>query len=605
VEFLESRLVLSTIIVPNPGNLPGYLPDGISFDAATGVLGIKGGSNDDKAAVSIVGNQVKATLDYPQYLPGPKGLPGTTLMLHSEGSYDSSLVKQIVFYGLDGADEFVNNTAITSTAYGGNGDDHLVGGSTKDVLSGQAGNDTLEGGGGDDLLDGGTGNDTYVFSGSNLGSDTLTEGASADNDTLDFSKFETNLLHPAIGPVPGITLDLKSTTQQTLSPDLKLTLSDPTAIETVLGSPFDDLIKANDSGDWLYGQAGNDRLFGGMGVDHLDGGDGNDTLVAIGGNRDTLTGGFGSDAFWCDKEPTEVITDASTAEITARHIHRVATFYTLKTVNGNSVTTQSFSRDLTGGNLLDPIPTSPGYTTHNFSSDPLFASAGPTQDDIFQGNVGDCYFLSYLAAIAQTNPDRIRQMVADLGDGTYAVHFFDAKANDVFVRVDADLPSYGFGSPVYAGLGQQNSLWVAIVEKAWAFYRNNMGTYASIDGGNNPGIASDVAFGTLCNPAPNDPAVYATAADYLNGIQAALAAKKAVTIGAVPDLSPNTPKQKTNDDSSTWHRGKHIYTVETVNYSHGVPISITLRNPNGSYVTVSADLIFYVSGGFAAFDVGL
>src|SRR6516165_6315403 len=100
VEFLESRLVLSTIIVPNPGNLPGYLPDGISFDAATGVLGIKGGSNDDKAAVSIVGNQVKATLDYPQYLPGPKGLPGTTLMLHSEGSYDSSLVKQIVFYGL-------------------------------------------------------------------------------------------------------------------------------------------------------------------------------------------------------------------------------------------------------------------------------------------------------------------------------------------------------------------------------------------------------------------------------------------------------------------------------------------------------------------------
>jgi hypothetical protein len=48
-------------------------------------------------------------------------------------------------------------------------------------------------------------------------------------------------------------------------------------------------------------------------------------------------------------------------------------------------------------------------------------------------------------------------------------------------RVDADLPT--FGSLCYAGVGAQQSIWVPIIEKAFAFFRKNDGNYSSIESG--------------------------------------------------------------------------------------------------------------------------
>ena len=58
-----------------------------------------------------------------------------------------------------------------------------------------------------------------------------------------------------------------------------------------------------------------------------------------------------------------------------------------------------------------------------------------------------------------------------MGDGTYAVNFKDADGQDVFVRVDGDLWSYGVPStptPVYAQLGN-GALWT------WAATRVALG----------------------------------------------------------------------------------------------------------------------------------
>ena len=101
-----------------------------------------------------------------------------------------------------------------------------------------------------------------------------------------------------------------------------------------------------------------------------------------------------------------------------------------------------------------------------------------------QGMVGDCYLLAVFLSVADLNPSRIRESVVDLGDGTYAVQFGKGKARKT-VHVDADLPimpQYG-DIPAYAGLGLQGSMWVAVMEKAYAQFRKGGLGYAGLDMG--------------------------------------------------------------------------------------------------------------------------
>ena len=73
--------------------------------------------------------------------------------------------------------------------------------------------------------------------------------------------------------------------------------------------------------------------------------------------------------------------------------------------------------------------------------------------------------------------------MVDLGDGTYAVQFERGSAT-VYVRVDADLPTWHGGTTlVYADLGAQDSMWVAVMEKAFAYFRTGVADYAELDGG--------------------------------------------------------------------------------------------------------------------------
>lgn len=89
-------------------------------------------------------------------------------------------------------------------------------------------------------------------------------------------------------------------------------------------------------------------------------------------------------------------------------------------------------------------------------------------DDVSQGRLGDCYFVAALAAIAAKNPDAIRRMVKDNGNGTYTVTFHEGGA----VVVDDQFPMQG-GQVAYARPGDQDAkdgkeLWVMLIEKAWA-----------------------------------------------------------------------------------------------------------------------------------------
>jgi hypothetical protein len=87
--------------------------------------------------------------------------------------------------------------------------------------------------------------------------------------------------------------------------------------------------------------------------------------------------------------------------------------------------------------------------------------------------------MASLAAVARRDPYTIRAMVVDFHDGTYGVALGGS-----YYRVNGWLPTDGkTGALTYAGLGHDNSIWVPIVEKAYAYYRDGDNTYDSLDGG--------------------------------------------------------------------------------------------------------------------------
>lgn len=109
--------------------------------------------------------------------------------------------------------------------------------------------------------------------------------------------------------------------------------------------------------------------------------------------------------------------------------------------------------------------------TYRQAAGQLFIN-GPSMTDIQQGNVGDCYFIAALGAIAQHDPADIRAMFTDNGDGTYTVRFFQ-NGTARYVTVDRMLPTYSWGGLAFAGSGASvtspsTELWVALAEKAYA-----------------------------------------------------------------------------------------------------------------------------------------
>ena len=111
----------------------------------------------------------------------------------------------------------------------------------------------------------------------------------------------------------------------------------------------------------------------------------------------------------------------------------------------------------------------------------LFGS-GPVATDINQGGAADCYFLSSIAAFAQTNPTLIDNSVVDMGDGTYTVQLF-SKGTAVYTRVSNSFSTGPYAGFNFAHPGANNSIWGMVMEKAFAFARTGANTYASTNNG--------------------------------------------------------------------------------------------------------------------------
>ena len=343
--------------------------------------------------------------------------------------------------------------------------------------------------------------------------------------------------------------------------------------------------------DTFVSGSGNDTIYAGTGTNTITAGIGNDTIVTIGSVADNVYGGSGKDSFWMDNTTSQKLFNVRSDEIAYGAVHRVSSFYGASTTTPASTTgakkaakARKPSKKAPAATAIptiaEPAVTTSGLTYTNFSNHPLFSSNGPTQDDVRQGYVGDCYYLATLAAVAKVDAMRIEQSVVQLADGSYVVQMF--KGSQVnYVHVDGSLPTWSWGAPAYANFGQQGSMWVAVMEKAFAAVRTGANTYASL----NSGWMTE-SFSTLGVAGTGFYSI-ASAGQLMSTIASQLSANKAVTIGI------NTPALNAP------LIGSHAYEVVSTDGTN-----VVLRNPwgvdgaghdsnvNDGYVTITAAQLF-------------
>ena len=142
----------------------------------------------------------------------------------------------------------------------------LIGGLDDDTLNANDGAGTVNGGGGNDILNGG------------LGADTLIGGSGVDAASYGGHPGPVNV-NLAVAGGDGVADEGDNVTAD---------------VESIGGSPFDDVLNGDGKDNTINGGGGNDRMSGAEGDDLLGGGTGNDTMTGDVGN-DTLDGAEGND----------------------------------------------------------------------------------------------------------------------------------------------------------------------------------------------------------------------------------------------------------------------------------------------------------------------
>ena len=244
-------------------------------------------SHDNYVAFTIFDNGGTDTVDM-------SGYAGAQLINLAQGSSSNVLGGRLnmgIAYG-----------TVVENAYGGGGDDSVLGNDSRNLLRGGAGADNLSGDAGDDTLEGGAGSDRI---GGDAGNDMLDGGAGRNylyggdgDDTLRVSVSSGTLGDEVNGGAGIDTLDLSGSVGKSFRIDLdsgyysiadivSTSGSGAQSIEIAIAAGLNDTIIGSDGANALYGMAGSDSINGGRGNDTLDGGAG----------RDSLAGGDGNDLY--------------------------------------------------------------------------------------------------------------------------------------------------------------------------------------------------------------------------------------------------------------------------------------------------------------------
>ena len=206
-------------------------------------------------------------------------------------------------------------------------------------------------------------------------------------------------------------------------------------------------------------------------------------------------------------------------------------------------------------------------------------------DDVKQGSLGDCYLVAAMAAVAHTDPDVIKNMIKDNGDGTYTVTFHlkegmigvFSSGSTVSITVTDKFPMRG-DKPAFAKTGDGGEkgpeLWVMLIEKAWAVHQ---GSYEQTRGSKVEKNADITSFltgkksNTLYCSSTSEPKL-------LEAMFAGCEGEHPMTAGMPGKKSASEDQHKLAEDKKLYFN--HAYTVISVDKSGS---KIILRNPWGSH----------------------
>ena len=228
----------------------------------------------------------------------------------------------------------------------------------------------------------------------------------------------------------------------------------------------------------------------------------------------------------------------------------------------------------------------PGYkstvwkrASEAFPGKTLWGSKGITPEDIVQGEVGNCWFISAVSALAEKKSRMESVFLNDAAsaNGIYGVNFYSLGVPHTVI-VDDFLPLRKSGTKyttTAGGVGVDGSLWGAVLEKAFAKYHGN---YFHTNGGS-PSTALKTLHGA--------PVTYHTHAEKTltvdklwKAIKAADAAGHMMTAG-----TPSIPGKNHFDKLANGLSISHAFTVLSAHElkdAKGKTIKLLkIRNPWG------------------------
>lgn len=213
--------------------------------------------------------------DYASYSDSAAGMI-VDLALVAQNTGDAAGDSYIQIEGLIGSgyNDSLRGDAQANWIYGGGGIDYIYGRDGDDVLLGEADNDTIQGNAGNDQLFGGEGDDR-LYGG--IGADVLNGG-----NGMDLARYDD--------ATARVTADLATPGANTGDAGGDIFVS----IEGFVGTSFNDDLRGNSAGNFIFGGGGIDFIYGRDGNDTLLGEAGNDTILGELG-EDILYGGLGAD----------------------------------------------------------------------------------------------------------------------------------------------------------------------------------------------------------------------------------------------------------------------------------------------------------------------
>ncbi|MCA8989975.1 MAG: hypothetical protein KDA78_20180, partial [Planctomycetaceae bacterium] len=197
----------------------------------------------------------------------------------------------IQFNGFAGNDTFINNSSINSIAFGGDGNDRLVGGNQADILIAGSPEDFL-------------GSNGVAYTRQGVYAEVLVGGWG--NDMLVGDSAKTNLMmgdeHELRSHFQIYGTSFGNSDHSVNSVDVnqnQIAIEGDTGMgwihhDTIVGGNNADWIFGQNGRDTIYGNGGNDSILGGLLEDRIMGGDGDDHILG-GTGDDFLTGQNGND----------------------------------------------------------------------------------------------------------------------------------------------------------------------------------------------------------------------------------------------------------------------------------------------------------------------